>query len=128
MCKLRMTAVMLLLAALLLPTGSALGGSSPPEPEWIPPNLDVTPSTQPVTSIDDYRAEWDVCIYEGVGYYTLEVWFGEGSYLHRNGLSADTCYPYQFYYDHVSNGTYHQTWKISGEGGPEYDYTSITKQ
>ena len=128
MSKVRISILMVLFVILMLPTGRVLAGSSSPQPDWIPPNLDVTPSSQSVTSSDGYRAEWDVCIYEGVGTYTLEVWFGEGSYLRRVGLTADTCYEYQFYYDHVSNGIYYQTWKISGQGGPEYDYTSITRQ
>lgn len=127
-CLLRHSLILLLLVGLILPTGAASGGSPPPEPDWIPPNLDATPASQSVTSVDGYKAEWNVCIYEGVGTYTLEVWYGEGSYLKRVGLSASTCYPYHFYYDHVSNGTYNQTWKISGQGGPDYDYTSITKQ
>ena len=112
--------------ALMPFTAYAKAEDTPPQPDWLPPELEVTPYSQTVNSPDDYRAEWQACIYEGTGHYTLETWFGEGSYYRRTGLSGGgSCYPYNFHYDHVSTGWYYQTWKISGQGGPDNDYTQV---
>lgn len=107
-----------------LPLPALAGADDPPQPDYIPPELDVTPSSQTVTSSDNYRAEWTVRISGGEGTYTLEVWFGDGGYLKRPGVSPGTYY-YIWYYDNDPSGTYYQTWKISGIGGPKYDYTSV---
>lgn len=107
-----------------LPRPALAAADGPREPDYDPLVLDVTPSSQSVTSADNYRAEWTVRISGGQGTYTLEVWFGDGGYLKRPGVAPGTYY-YIWYYDNVTSGTYYQTWKIGGIGGPKYDYTSV---
>ena len=95
-------------------------------PDWIPPNLDATPSSQNVTSADGYRAEWTVCIYEGTGTYTVDFWSGDGGHYTRPFVNHDSCQGWSYYYNGAT-GWYNQTWQITGQGGPDYDYTSVHK-
>lgn len=124
----QMAIFLTLIAALSLITSAAPTLSeetaSPPLPLYPPLELQVTPSSQTVASGDNWRAEWTVRISGGQGTYTLEVWFGDGGYLKRPGVSPGTYY-YLWYYDNDPVKTYYQTWKISGVGGPKTAYTSV---
>lgn len=125
---LRLTVYSVLIATLaLMPVTQAVAhAANSLEPDWVPPVLDATPSSQNVTSVDSYRAEWTVCIYEGVGTYTMDFWSGDGGHYTRPYVSHDSCEGWTYYYK-GSTGWYNQTWKITGQGGPDYDYTSVHK-
>ncbi len=119
------TLISLSLAASIAPPSALLQEMvALPTPLYIPLELQVTPSSQTVTSSDNWRAEWTVRISGGQGTYTLEIWFGDGSYLKRPGVNPGTYY-YLWYYDNDPVKTYYQTWKISGVGGPKTTNTSV---
>ncbi len=127
--KLFVSIVYITLAVLLtlMPlTGGVVYAANLYDSEWIPPELEVTPSSQNVTSSDTYRAEWTVCIYEGTGTYTVDFWSGDGSHYTRVFVNHDSCQGWIYNY-YGATGWYYQTWKITGQGGPDYDYTSVYK-
>jgi hypothetical protein len=118
--------VLMALLALILITPHFVYADNSFEPDWLPPELEVTPESQPVTSSDGYHAEWDTCIYEGTGTYTMDFWSGDGSHYTRVMVDHASCEPWGYYYV-GSTGWYYQTWQITGQGGPDYDSTRVQK-
>lgn len=99
----------------------------PPQPEVVPAEVHVYPSGQTVESSELYVAHWTATILGEGATYTLETWFGEGSYYRRENRLPDTDYPYVFDYSDEYPATYYQTWKASGLGGPAYAYTQVIR-
>lgn len=100
------------------------------QPDYIPPELAVTPYGQTVSS-SPWRAVWDLYISGGQGSYCIRVDWGDSfpdwvtcGYLPGRHYQ----FVHDFNYPGNGPGTYYQTWKASGVGGPVYDYTYVIKR
>ncbi len=102
----------------------------PPQPNYVPPELTVTPYGQTV-SVSPWHAVWDMYISGGQGSYCIYVIWGD----HFPNWSSCGYVPghhYQIVHDFNrpgdGPGTYYQTWRLDGVGGPVYDYTYVVKR
>jgi hypothetical protein len=99
----------------------------PPQPNYVPAEISVSPSAQTVFS-PQYRAVWNVYIQGEGSSYCIQVNWGDfcGSYKTCGYAPGG---PYQFYHDFLCGGSspFRQTWTLSGVGGPSYATTTVYK-
>jgi hypothetical protein len=102
----------------------------PPQPDYVPLELTVTPYGQTVSS-SPWHAVWDLYISGGQGSYCIYVIWGDSFPPYNScGYVPGRHYTFTHDFNKPGNGagTYYQTWRASGVGGPVYDYTYVVKQ
>ncbi len=100
------------------------------QPDYIPPELTVTPYGQTVSGYP-WHAVWDLYISGGQGSYCLLVDWGDSFRDWDScGYVPGTHYTIVHDFNKPGDGAgiYYQTWRISGVGGPVYDNTYVEKR
>lgn len=115
------------LGLLLLPQ-NVVAATIPPQPEFIPPELIVTPGSQNIGLQPGGRAVWTVTLEGGSGGYYVTVTWGDscGSYISSGWYPGETR-QIQHDFNCGYNTIYYQTWKLEGAGGPVYEYTTVVR-
>lgn len=100
------------------------------KPEYYPLELAITPYGQTVSG-NPWHAVWDLYISGGQGTYCLLVIWGDSiANWESCGYTPGNHYTigHDFNKPGDGAGTYYQTWRISGVGGPVYNTSYVVKQ
>ncbi len=100
----------------------------PPEPDYVPPELVVTPGSQNIGTPPSGRAGWWVTLEGGSGGYTVTVTWGDSCspYTSSGWYSGTTRWIVHDFNCGYST-IYYQTWKAQGFSGPVYEYTTVLR-
>lgn len=120
--------VLVLTIMFLLFPNKVIGASTPPGPDYEPPELIVTPGSQNIGIPPGGRAVWTVSLEGGTGGYKVTVTWGDscGSYTSSGWYPGETR-QIQHDFNCGYSTTYYQTWKLEGAGGPIYEYTTVVR-
>lgn len=100
---------------------------NPPQPNVVPASIYVSPSMQTVFS-PDYEAWWTVGI-EGQGTsYCIQACWGDPCGCAKScGYAPDDDISYHHRFNCGGSSPYHQTWTVTGVGGPATTSSTVTR-